>query len=1710
MSAPLALLRPFKAPVKRLFLAILILCAACSAQFTPPRGILYANNFGSWSVAMGNNGSFSWSSPSACTVSSSGISFPAFKVGTPIEVVDTNPALSESVTVTAVNLTQTGCSIVTTALINPHYSFTIQSATSGLQEAINYASGQPTTIVLTPDWTRLGGLDSTITTVQGNSNVSLYDQRANKFQAWAWNGSVYSLIGGGGSGNVLTGNQYSNAIFPLLGNNSVVGPDPNVQSTPTGLNIATPVNGSAGVNSTQLLTGEWILALVSGGVITSNYNVTLDTAFNIPGYTVCPPNSEAAGAIVAAGTMTGTSNCDHQTIMPIQGTDPNLLSSGTVSGTAAPLCTDANGGATTVGCPTSSGNVTTAVTLNTGQLVVGAGASAVGVGDLSGDVSTAGSTVTTVNAVNGTTYPTPLSINTVPVVTTVGPPGAVTYETVPVAAGGTGDATLNAHGVVVGEGTSPVATVAAMPADTILQGQGATSDPAAVAIGNCGDATHALSYGVSSPHAFGCQSLTPTALFSALGSGTNTSAAMVVGSGSSLSASGGSINATNLLGGTWASPGAIGGTSPSTAAFTNLSASAKIGVPASASFASTSTSNIGIDSTLDNLHFWNGASDLIGVGILSGAATNNDCAKLIVSSGKVTLGDAGAACGSGSGGGDSITTPQNTLNVGGTITATTLDVVGAAGKILAGATPALTANPVLGVPGTTLGSLGMAGNTSGTATIQPQAVAGSPTLTLPNTTGTLADGGTAPLAVNTTTGSISIQNSSSANVTSSLGTDTKIFTASGSAAVTGDLIEGDAQGGIADSGNAAPQSLANASHKWLNSYTASTGAYTQTQPAISDLTATISSPLTLTANTLACPTCVTSSGGGAITGTAPVAVSAAGAVSLQNSAGTNVTAALGTDIKYSTWSGSAAVQNDIPFGDAQGGYADSGSSVCGPAAVCAIHLNGTVTSYFASSNTNAARGAALLVWQSACADGDQVYLAAGTFDLGSTNTLDLSCGYTATTGIGLHGASSTSTTVVSEYVGVAKVVLNLGNNAVVENFTLTATSATSPNYTYPIGQALTGSSHNFTGAIIRNMIVNGQTDDLYVTTNNCTYTVIDSTFNSAWDNFNALSNQGNVGNFYNDTFISTASGTYTGNAAACLRSSGPIGGTSNVFNVWSSTCTISGQTNANYGIYAGGGGGIGVVFNVYGGSFTATYASGGVAYALDNAGGTGGALNITSDVIASGQTANTTGTITYIGQVQPPSLGGTGVANPTAHNIPLAEGSSNFNLLSLNTDQYVSGVTGADPVAGTFVPCGDATHTCSYAAGSGGAGTWSNVALNTGSPALANVTAVTANANSTSPQQLQEIALTAGYLNTLTAPVHFHSSGIFSTTGTPTITLTERLCTVSGCGSGTVVPLAVITSTATVSGANNEFSVNFDCGVTATGASGNLICHGAGAIDLTSASVTSTVFSDGNTAVSSNINLTGALYFDTFVTFSSGSTSNTMTNQLSYVAPVGIGNPAFSSITTGTNTTATMTLGSGSTLNLSGTGKIDLSAGSVGSAFKPPAAAGANPSTAGVCAFNTTSERLVCGDNATTQTYLTGTDRKLEEPFTLSTYGTALATSGTQYFGCGPSVASGSLSSIACPITQIASVTNCFGHLSTALSSTQHIVVNVGTIGGSGDGTFTNGNIVLTFDGGGPTQDTSDTTHTTALSAAGNLFGASATMTNTPPAELITVRCQIK
>lgn len=68
-------------------------------------GNLYASNFASWNVPQGNNGPLSWSYSAACSsATSGGTTFKPLIVGAPIRIVDSNPALSENVTVTSVQV----------------------------------------------------------------------------------------------------------------------------------------------------------------------------------------------------------------------------------------------------------------------------------------------------------------------------------------------------------------------------------------------------------------------------------------------------------------------------------------------------------------------------------------------------------------------------------------------------------------------------------------------------------------------------------------------------------------------------------------------------------------------------------------------------------------------------------------------------------------------------------------------------------------------------------------------------------------------------------------------------------------------------------------------------------------------------------------------------------------------------------------------------------------------------------------------------------------------------------------------------------------------------------------------------------------------------------------------------------------------------------------------------------------------------------------------------------------------------------------------------------------------------------------------------------------------------------------------------------------------------------------------------------------------
>lgn len=188
-------------------------------------GTLYASNMGLWTIA-GNGqttGSLSWPSQAVCKPTSGGITFTPFTVGSPIRIVDTVPAHSETVTVTSVALGNFGCQVQTSATTFTHYTYSVTSSTGGLQEAINWAAGANYMIYVTSDFARLGGTTSTITSAKGNASVSILDLRNACPVAYGWTGSAYTginLCSGGGSTTLTLTTEGTSGDSTLTGSPS--------------------------------------------------------------------------------------------------------------------------------------------------------------------------------------------------------------------------------------------------------------------------------------------------------------------------------------------------------------------------------------------------------------------------------------------------------------------------------------------------------------------------------------------------------------------------------------------------------------------------------------------------------------------------------------------------------------------------------------------------------------------------------------------------------------------------------------------------------------------------------------------------------------------------------------------------------------------------------------------------------------------------------------------------------------------------------------------------------------------------------------------------------------------------------------------------------------------------------------------------------------------------------------------------------------------------------------------------------------------------------------------------------------------------------------------------------------------------------------------------------------------------------------------------
>lgn len=205
-------------------------------------GLLYAANFGHWQVPQGNNGGYSWTSPLMCVAVSGGIAFPVFNTNAPVTIVDTgNPSNTETVTPTAVQSGVWGCAVSLPAT-HAHKTFYLQSGTAGLQEALNWAAGTNAVVIVTPDWSTLGGTTGMITSAVAGANTTILDMRTST--AIPYSGSTPSA-GVTGTGKTVLQTS-ATLIGPASNTLTLTAAAPTVAAGQVGLGATTAVVANCG------------------------------------------------------------------------------------------------------------------------------------------------------------------------------------------------------------------------------------------------------------------------------------------------------------------------------------------------------------------------------------------------------------------------------------------------------------------------------------------------------------------------------------------------------------------------------------------------------------------------------------------------------------------------------------------------------------------------------------------------------------------------------------------------------------------------------------------------------------------------------------------------------------------------------------------------------------------------------------------------------------------------------------------------------------------------------------------------------------------------------------------------------------------------------------------------------------------------------------------------------------------------------------------------------------------------------------------------------------------------------------------------------------------------------------------------------------------------------------------------------------------------
>ncbi len=267
-----------------MIVAGMIAVGRCGQLLAQNVGQIIAAQYGEYKVNGSNAGGFSF--PAAtCQVSGGGRNFAAFSAGVPVKIVDSNPNFTEIVTPTSVFNAVCSLNLATAHVHTPPYYLT--SGTGGLQEAItaNHTTDGPNTILLNAEWYKLiapGNAASVIASVHGIPDLGIEDITTTPFTFYQWNGTQYSVVSSGGSGNYNQGGagaitqsitaklQQSISVrdFGAVGDNAHMAAD-------TAALKAALVVASASARSVYLPAGTYLLDNSAGPVLAGAQNVML-------------------------------------------------------------------------------------------------------------------------------------------------------------------------------------------------------------------------------------------------------------------------------------------------------------------------------------------------------------------------------------------------------------------------------------------------------------------------------------------------------------------------------------------------------------------------------------------------------------------------------------------------------------------------------------------------------------------------------------------------------------------------------------------------------------------------------------------------------------------------------------------------------------------------------------------------------------------------------------------------------------------------------------------------------------------------------------------------------------------------------------------------------------------------------------------------------------------------------------------------------------------------------------------------------------------------------------------------------------------------------------------------------------------------------------------------------------------------------------------